>query len=108
PDYLDPQLAYTVDAWTAEYNTYIPLLTFAHAEGAAGTKVIPGLAKSLPKVTNAGKTYTFTLQKGLKFSDGTAVKASDFQTTVQRLFNVDSGGAPFFEGIVGATDFLAG
>src|SRR6266487_131415 len=56
PDYLDPQLAYTVDAWTAEYNTYIPLLTFAHAEGAAGTKVIPGLAKSLPKVTNAGKT----------------------------------------------------
>src|SRR3954447_10790677 len=108
PDYLDPQLAYTVDAWTAEYNTYIPLLTFAHAAGSAGTQVIPGLAESLPKVTDGGKTYTFTLHKGLKFSDGTAVKASDFQTTLQRLFKVDSGGSPFFTNIVGAADFSAG
>src|SRR5437764_10081097 len=66
PDYLDPQLAYTVDAWTAEYNTYIPLLTYAHAAGTAGTKVIPGLATALPKITNGNKTYTFTLRKGLK------------------------------------------
>jgi peptide/nickel transport system substrate-binding protein len=108
PDYLDPQLAYTVDAWTAEYNTYIPLLTFAHAAGSAGTKVIPGLATALPKITNGGKTYTFTLRKGLKFSDGTPVVASDFQTTVQRLFKVDSGGSPFFSNIVGATDFQSG
>ena len=28
------------------YNTYIPLLTYAHANGKAGSKVIPGLAKS--------------------------------------------------------------
>ncbi len=108
PDYLDPQLAYTVDAWTAEYNTYIPLLTYKHASGTEGTTVIPGLAKALPKVTNGGKTYTMTLRKGLKFSDGTPVKASDFQTTVQRLFKVDSGGAPFFSTIVGATDFQSG
>ncbi len=108
PDYLDPQLAYTVDAWTAEYNTYIPLLTYAHSEGPAGTKVVPGLAEDLPKVTNGGKTYTLTLRKGLKFSDGTPVKASDFQTTVQRLFDVDSGGAPFFSTIVGATDYQSG
>jgi peptide/nickel transport system substrate-binding protein len=108
PDYLDPQLSYTVDGWEAEYNTYIPLLTFKHAAGSEGTKVVPGLAKSLPKITNGGKTYTFTLQKGLKFSDGTAVKASDFQTTMQRLFDVDSGGAPFFTGIVGASDYQTG
>ncbi len=108
PDYLDPQLAYTVDAWVAEYNTYIPLLTYAHAAGPAGTKIIPGLAEDLPKITNGGKTYTFTLRKGLKYSDGTDVKASDFQTTVQRLFDVDSGGAPFFSGIVGATDYQSG
>jgi peptide/nickel transport system substrate-binding protein len=108
PDYLDPQLSYTVDAWMAEYNTYVPLLTFAHASGTAGTKVIPGLAESLPKITNGGKTYTFTLRKGLKFSDGTPVKASNFLFSVERLFNVDSGGSPFFSGIVGATDYQAG
>jgi peptide/nickel transport system substrate-binding protein len=108
PDYLDPQLAYTVDAWTAEYNVYLPLVTYAHAEGQAGTKIVPGLAEDLPKITNGGKTYTFTLRKGLKYSDGTDVKASDFQSTVQRLFDVDSGGAPFFSTIVGATDYQSG
>ena len=42
PDYLDPQLSYTAEGWTAMYDTYIPLLTYAHADGAAGSKVIPG------------------------------------------------------------------
>jgi peptide/nickel transport system substrate-binding protein len=66
PDYLDPQLSYTAEGWTAMYDTYIPLLTYAHAEGSAGSKVIPGLAKSMPKITNGGKTYTLFLRKGLK------------------------------------------
>ena len=60
------------------YDTYLPLLTYAHASGAAGSKVVPALAESLPKVTDGGKTYTLTLRKGLKYSDGTPVKASDF------------------------------
>ena len=52
------------------YDTYIPLLTYAHANGAAGSKVIPGLANELPKITNGGKTYTLFLRKGLKYSNG--------------------------------------
>ena len=32
PDYLDPALSYTAEGWTAMYDTYIPLLTYAHAE----------------------------------------------------------------------------
>ena len=84
PDYLDPQLSYTAEGWTAMYNTYIPLLTYAHADGEAGSKVIPGLAESLPKITNGGKTYTLNLRKGLKYSDGTPVKASDFTYAVER------------------------
>lgn len=108
PDYLDPQLSYTVDGWEAEYNTYIPLLTFKHAAGKEGTEVVPGLAKDLPTISKDGLTYTFQLQPGLKYSDGTPVKASDFQSTMQRLFDVDSGGAPFFTGIVGAADYQSG
>jgi peptide/nickel transport system substrate-binding protein len=108
PDYLDPQLAYTVDAWTAEYNTWIPLVTFKHAAGTAGTEVVPGLAEALPKVSKDGLSYTFTLHKGLKFSDGTPVTATDFRTTFQRMFDVDSGFAPFFAGVVGAEDYANG
>ncbi len=106
PDYLDPALSYTVEGWTAIYSTYIPLLTYAHADGSeAGSKVIPGLAKSLPKITNGGKTYTLMLRKGLEYSDGTPVKASDFKFAVERMIELNSGGSPFYTEIVGAEDF---
>jgi peptide/nickel transport system substrate-binding protein len=105
PDYLDPALSYEVEGWTAMYNTYIPLLTYAHANGQAGSKVIPGLAKSLPKVTDGGKTYTLELRPGLKYSNGAPVKASDFTFAVERVFKVNSGGSPFYTDIVGAEKF---
>ncbi len=42
PDYLDPALSYTQEGWTAMYDTYIPLLTYAHESNEAGSKVVPG------------------------------------------------------------------
>jgi peptide/nickel transport system substrate-binding protein len=105
PDYLDPALSYTQEAWTAMYDTYIPLLTYAHAEGEEGSEVVPGLAKSLPKISDGGKTYALTLQKGLRYSDGTPVKASDFASTIERLFKLNSPGTTFYSDIVGAEKF---
>jgi peptide/nickel transport system substrate-binding protein len=107
PDYLDPQLSQTVEGWSSMYNTYVPLLTYAHAEGEAGSEVVPGLAEDLPKISQDGKTYQLTLRKGLEYSDGTPVKASDFKASVERLFELNSGGSPFFTGIVGAEEFAA-
>ena len=105
PDYLDPQLSYTQEGWTAMYDTYIPLLTYKRANGAEGGKVVPGLAESMPKISKGGKTYTLTLQKGLKYSDGEPVKASDFKSSIERLFKISSPGSPFYETIVGAEEF---
>jgi peptide/nickel transport system substrate-binding protein len=105
PDYLDPQLSYTSEGWTALWNSYTPLLSFAHASGKAGSKVVPGLATAMPKITNGGKTYTLFLRKGLEYSDGTPVRASDFPATVERLFKLNSGGVPFYTSIVGAEKF---
>ena len=105
PTYLDPTLSYEVEGWTAMYNTYLPLLTYAHENGAAGSKVVPALAESMPKITNGGKTYTLTLRKGLKYSDGTPVKASDFAASIERIFKLNSAGSGFYEGIVGAEKF---
>jgi peptide/nickel transport system substrate-binding protein len=105
PDYLDPALSYDTESYTAMYTTYIPLLTYAHASGEAGSRVIPGLAKALPKVSDHGKTYTLFLRKGLKYSDGTPVKASDFTFAVERMFRLNSGGSFFYTDIVGAEKF---
>ena len=105
PDYMDPQLSYTQEGWSAMGEVYIPLLTYKHGEGEEGAEVIPGLAKELPKISNGGKTYTLFLRPGLKYSNGKPVKASDFPYTVERLFKVNSGGSPFYTTIVGAEKF---
>ncbi|MDX6625893.1 MAG: peptide/nickel transport system substrate-binding protein [Solirubrobacterales bacterium] len=105
PDYLDPALSYDTESYTAMYNTYVPLLTYAHADGKAGSVVIPGLAKALPKVTDGGRTYTLFLRQGLRYSDGTPVRASDFTHSVERMFKLNSGGSFFYTGIVGAERF---
>ena len=105
PDYMDPALSYTAEGWTAMADVYTPLLTYKHANGEEGSEVIPGLAKELPKITNGGKTYTLFLRPGLKYSDGTPVKASDFPFAVERMIELNSGGSPFYLSIVGAEKF---
>ena len=108
PDYIDPQLSYTLEGWEVLYNTYVPLLTYKHAKGDEGTQVVPGLAKDMPEVSADGKTYKLTLRPNMKYSDGAPIKASDFTYAIQRLFKADSGGSVFYEPIVGATEYADG
>jgi peptide/nickel transport system substrate-binding protein len=105
PDALDPAMSYTLEGLTSMWDTYIPLLTYQHASGAAGTKLIPGLARSLPKITDGGRTYTLYLRKGLRYSDGTPVRASDFPATIERTLAMNSPGTAFYTDIVGAERF---
>jgi peptide/nickel transport system substrate-binding protein len=104
-DFLDPGLSYTVEGWGIMWNVYLPLLGYKHANGPDGATIVPYLAQDLPTVTNGGKTYEFTLRKGIKYSDGTEVKASDFKSTIERDFKIDSPGVGFFGNIVGADEF---
>jgi peptide/nickel transport system substrate-binding protein len=110
PDSLDPGFANTTQAAEADWLTYTPLVTYAHANGTAGTNVIPGLATSLPKISDGGKTYTVTLRKGLVFSNGKPVKASDFAWTVERTIKIPWAGSGTFltANIAGATAFSSG
>jgi len=107
-DYLDPALSYTVEGWAIMWNVYLPLIGYKHVNGPDGGTIVPYLAQDLPKVTNGGKTYTMTLRKGLKYSDGTPVKASDFSASIVRDFKVDSPGVGFFGGIVGSDNAKSG
>ena len=104
-DYLDPGLSYTVEGWAIMWNVYLPLIGYKHVNGPDGATIVPYLAESLPTVSSDGKTYTLTLRKGLKYSDGSPIKASDFKATIERDFQVDSPGVGFFGNIVGASDY---
>jgi peptide/nickel transport system substrate-binding protein len=108
PDYVDPQLSYTVEGWETLYNVYTPLLTYKHAKGEEGTQVVPGLAQDMPQISPDGKTYKLKLRQNMKYSDGTPIKASDFTYAIQRLFKANSGGSVFYEPIVGAKEYADG
>jgi peptide/nickel transport system substrate-binding protein len=106
PDYLDPALGYTVNSWEALWLAYTPPVTYKRAEGTEGTELIPGVAEELPEVSEDGKTVTFTMRKGLKFSDGRALKASDFEHTIKRVLNLESGASAFYLVIEGAQEYV--
>jgi peptide/nickel transport system substrate-binding protein len=106
PDYLDPALSYTVNGWEPMWLVYTPPVTYKRAEGEEGTQLIPGVAQKMPEVSGDGKTVTFTMRKGLKFSDGTPLKASDFEHTIKRVLNLESGATGFFLIIEGAQEYI--
>jgi peptide/nickel transport system substrate-binding protein len=109
PDYLDPQEEYTTQGAEADWISYTPLITYKHENAPTGNDVIPGLATALPTISPDGKTYTMTLRKGLVFSDGTPIKASDFACTAERMIKVNWGGKSFFtDNVSGATAFDKG
>jgi peptide/nickel transport system substrate-binding protein len=109
PDSLDPGLGATTQSYEATWISYTGLVTYAHASGEAGTRLIPGVAESLPRVSADGKTYTFTLHKGLTYSNGAPVKASDFAHSIERAIKLNWGSKSMLtENILGAEAFDKG
>src|SRR5918995_7189529 len=106
PDYMDPALTYPVNGIEPLWLVYTPLITYAREDGPAGSKLIPGLAEDLPEISEDGLTYKLTLRKGLKYSDGSPVKAADFEHTIKRVLNLESGGSAFYLVIDGAQDYI--
>jgi peptide/nickel transport system substrate-binding protein len=103
PDYMDPQLYYTVEAYQWASYVWTGLMGYTHKSGAAGAELQPYLAESMPKISADGKNYKFTLRENLKYSDGKPLKASDFRYSIERAFKMDSPGVGFFAEIKGVS-----
>jgi len=103
PDYMDPQLYYTVAAYQIDNYVWSGLLGYKHAAGPAGAQLVPYLAEAMPKISADGKDLKFTLRQNLKYSNGQPVKASDFKYSIERAFKMDSPGVGFFASISGVS-----
>ncbi|MFF9407977.1 ABC transporter substrate-binding protein [Streptomyces anandii] len=82
---------------------YRTLTTFKSAPGKAGSEIVPDLATDLGRPSDGGRTWTFTLKPGLKYEDGTPIKAQDVKYNVERSFAPDLAGGPDY-----AQRYLAG
>lgn len=108
-DYIDPALAYS-SAWYLLDTTCARLMTYPDKPPPEGLRLVPEVAADFPKISRNGKTYTFTLRSGFRFSDGTPVRASAFARAIHRTLapGVSSAGAQYTGEIVGAADVQAG
>jgi peptide/nickel transport system substrate-binding protein len=112
-DFVDPQLAYRTDDWDVIFTTAMQLVSFPEKTGAAGSQLYPQAATAFPTVSVDGKTYTFHIRSGLKFSDGSPVTAASFQRAWERILSPKMGSPlgvnlDLQDTVVGGADFLAG
>jgi YVTN family beta-propeller protein len=97
---LDPANVYDRVAWHANRVVYDGLLTY-HYASADPQVLVPDLATSVPEPTDGGRTYTFNLRPGIRYSTGDPVKASDLVRGVRRALLATTGRPDFYAGIVG-------
>ena len=93
---IDPQQGYVTTSWWLEYATALKLVNWPDRPDPAGTRLVLEAASSVA-VSNRGKTYTFVIRKGLRFSDGAPVTARSFAYAIDRTANkqLASPGAAF-------------
>ena len=90
-DFVDPQLAYRTDDWSMLFTTAMQLVSFPEKSGAAGSQLYPQAATAFPTVSKDGKTYTFQIRSGLRFSDGSPVTAAAYQRAWERILSPKMG-----------------
>jgi peptide/nickel transport system substrate-binding protein/oligopeptide transport system substrate-binding protein len=95
---LDPAIGYDWVNWSMIKSLYSRLMDYE--PGTAN--LIPSLAETFG-VSDDGLTYTFKLRKGVKFTNGREVVASDVKYSIERAVNpkTQGPGAGFFGSIKG-------
>ncbi|MDG1067224.1 MAG: ABC transporter substrate-binding protein [Sulfitobacter sp.] len=88
PPHLDPTSAAAGAIDSVLYSNVFEGLTRFDSAGA----VIPGLAKSW-EISEDGLTYTFTLNEGVTFHDGSTMDAEDVKFSLDRIGAEDSANA---------------
>jgi len=87
-DDIDPSTAWGAAAWHIEYSTALKLLNYPDAPAPRGSRLVPEGASSF-RVSRDGKTYTFTIRRGLRFSNGARVTAKNYAFALNRAMSRD-------------------
>jgi YVTN family beta-propeller protein len=109
---LDPALVQDASTVELMYATCANLVTHPDKPGPAGSQIVPEVAEAVPAPTDGGRTYTFTIRSGFRFSphSNAAVTAQTFKATIERVANpvLNSPFASYFSGVFGYHDYVTG
>jgi peptide/nickel transport system substrate-binding protein len=89
PATLDPTRAYYTDSTAILSDLVLRSLTqFVYNPDTNDMQLVPDMATDLGRPSQDNKSWTFTLRDGLKYEDGTPVKAEDVAYAVKRSFAI--------------------
>ncbi|TPG19769.1 protein kinase domain-containing protein [Pedococcus bigeumensis] len=101
PGSVDPSYGGTQITSGLLNSTYDGLVGLRHAPGAKGTEIVPDLATDLPASTEGGRSYSFHLRAGIRWSDGSPLTVYDVRRGFERA--IASGLTTVQNEIVGAS-----
>jgi ABC-type transport system substrate-binding protein/class 3 adenylate cyclase len=115
-DDTDPATAFIQTPYRAQvmYATGAQLLNYPDAAAPAGTHLRPEVAAAMPTISDGGRTYTFRIRPGYRFSppSNAPVTAETFKSTLERALSPGLGdgavATSYLTDIVGANEFHDG
>ncbi len=95
---MDPQVAYDEISNMAIKLLFEGLLDYDH-----DANLVPRLATAMPDVTPDGRTFVFTLRRGVRFHNGRELVADDVRWSMEHMLatSTNSPGATFYTLIEG-------
>ena len=102
-DKYDPATSYATWGWQVLSTTNDGLTTYRRVGGVAGATLLPNLAESLPMPSDGGRTYAFTLRRGVRFSTGRPVRPSDVERGIERSLHTEQQAFGLLSGIASIT-----
>ena len=94
----DPAVTFGPVFYQLAYSTCSYLLNYSDAPGADGRRLRPEIAAAMPRVSSDGRTYTFRIRPGFRFSppSGQKVTPETFRFTIERALSprLAVGGGP--------------
>ncbi|WP_151483467.1 ABC transporter substrate-binding protein [Streptomyces albicerus] len=101
-DSWDTTRGYYGFAWNFMRYYSRTLVTGKAEPGAKGAEVTPDLATSTAKISDDGKTYTYTLRDGVTWEDGKPITSKDVKYGIERVWAQDvlSGGPVYLKDVL--------